>query len=194
MNTHVSNPAPTARTSCKSPRRSLQARAREIESSLGGRSPRPTRRPRPLDVFTRTQQEKLLQLRSALLRSIGDVARDSRADTSGSSALSTHSGDAGSDACDRDFALRLLSQEKNALIEIDDALGRIEARAYGICEMSGRAISIPRLKAIPFARFTVECQSEMEKQKKTFPRVRPIPALFAGEEETDEERARATAE
>jgi DnaK suppressor protein len=190
MNIPVSNPA--TQTSSKPPRHSAQARAREIEPSLGERAPRSARRPVLLDAFIRTQQEKLLQLRGALLRSINEVARDSRADASGSSALATHQGDAATDACDRDFALRLLSQERNALIEIDDALGRIESGEYGICEMSGRSISARRLKAIPFARFTVECQSEMEKQKKPFPRVRPIPSLFGGE--TEEESAHAMAQ
>jgi DnaK suppressor protein len=190
MNIPVSNPA--AQTSSKPPRHSAQARAREIEPSKVERAPRSARRPVLLDAFIRTQQEKLLQLRGALLRSINEVARDSRADASGSSALATHQGDAATDACDRDFALRLLSQERNALIEIDDALGRIESGEYGICEMSGRSISARRLKAIPFARFTVECQSEMEKQKKPFPRVRPIPSLFAGE--TEEESAHAMAQ
>ena len=32
--------------------------------------------------------------------------------------------------------------------------------------MSGKAIPMTRLKAIPAARFTVECQSEMERQRK----------------------------
>ena len=48
--------------------------------------------------------------------------------------------------------------------EIDAALQRIEEGSYGICEMSGRPIPVARLRAIPFARFTVECQTRIEEQ------------------------------
>src|SRR5947208_10707604 len=77
-----------------------------------------------------------------------------------------HQADAGSDAYDRDFALSLLSQEQDAPYEIDQALKRIELGAYGKCEMSGKPIPRARLEAIPFARFTVQCQSQLEKQNK----------------------------
>jgi RNA polymerase-binding transcription factor DksA len=116
------------------------------------------------------------------------VARETRADNSESSPFSTHNGDAGSDACDRDFALSLLSQERNALFEIDQALQRIELGIYGTCEMSGQPIPVSRLEAIPFARFTVEWQSEIEKRRRLFHDEQSFPSPFAvaDEEETDE--------
>src|SRR5713101_8446652 len=126
-------------------------------------------RERRLDPFTRKQKEKLLQLRDAMVDSMAGVAQDtlrSRAEGSEASAFGMHQADAGSDAYDRDFALSLLSQEQDALYEIDQALKRIEVGTYGICEMSGKAIPHARLEAIPFARFTVECQSQLEKQNK----------------------------
>jgi RNA polymerase-binding transcription factor DksA len=60
--------------------------------------------------------------------------------------------------------LSLLSQEQDALYEIEEALKRVDAGTYGICEMSGKPIPHARLEAIPFARFTVECQTQIEKQ------------------------------
>ena len=68
---------------------------------------------RKLDSFTRTQKEKLLQLRDAMVDSMAGVAKDnlrSRAEGSEASAFGMHQADAGSDAYDRDFALSLLSQ------------------------------------------------------------------------------------
>ncbi|MGC3989400.1 MAG: hypothetical protein QM796_06925 [Chthoniobacteraceae bacterium] len=50
-----------------------------------------------------------------------------------------HQADAGSDAYDRDFALSLLSQEQDALYEIDEALKRIDHGTYGVCEMYRQA-------------------------------------------------------
>jgi RNA polymerase-binding transcription factor DksA len=104
------------------------------------------------------------------------------------SAHGLHQADAGSDAYDRDFALSLLSQEQDALFEIDEALKRIAKGTYGVCEMSGKQILKARLEARPFARFTVECQNEIEK-KNRFSRIRqPIGRLFeAVDDESGEE-------
>jgi RNA polymerase-binding transcription factor DksA len=142
---------------------------------------------RRLDSFTRSQKDKLLQLRDAMVDSMAGVAQDtlrSRAEGSEASAFGMHQADAGSDAYDRDFALSLLSQEQDALYEIDQALKRIELGTYGVCEMSGKQIPRMRLEAIPFARFTVECQSQLEKQNKMSRVRQSVTSLFGL---TDEE-------
>src|SRR5215467_1353981 len=144
-------------------------------------------RERRLDPFIRQQKEKLLQLRDAMVDSMAGVAQDtlrSRAEGSEASAFGMHQADAGSDAYDRDFALSLLSQEQDALYEIDEALKRIEMGTYGKCEMSGKPIPRARLEAIPFARFTVECQSQLEKQSKASRVRQSVTSLFGL---TDEE-------
>jgi RNA polymerase-binding transcription factor DksA len=142
---------------------------------------------RKLDPFTHGQREKLLQLRDAMVDSMAGVAKDnlrSRAEGSEASAFGMHQADAGSDAYDRDFALSLLSQEQDALYEIDQALKRIELGTYGVCEMSGKPIGHARLEAIPFARFTVECQSQLEKQNRASRVRQSVTSLFGL---TDEE-------
>jgi len=141
---------------------------------------------RRLDPFTRAQKQKLLQLRDAMVDSMAGVAQDtlrSRAEGNEASAFGMHQADAGSDAYDRDFALSLLSQEQDALYEIDQALKRIELGTYGICEMSGKPIPHARLEAIPFARFTVECQSQLEKQSKQSRVRQSVTSLFGLTEE-----------
>jgi DnaK suppressor protein len=156
-------------------------------SKKSNRSPSPLKlirannRPRRLDPFTRGQKEKLLQLRDAMVDSMAGVAQDtlrSRAEGNEASAFGMHQADAGSDAYDRDFALSLLSQEQDALYEIDQALKRIELGTYGVCEMSGKPIPRTRLEAIPFARFTVECQSQLEKQNKASRVRQSVTSLF----------------
>src|SRR6266571_7932173 len=155
-------------------------------------------RERKLDPFIRKQKEKLLQLRDAMVDSMAGVAQDtlrSRAEGSEASAFGMHQADAGSDAYDRDFALSLLSQEQDALYEIDEALKRIELGTYGVCEMSGKPIPRARLEAIPFARFTVQCQSQLEKQNRAS-RVQSVTSLFGlteeeGGESEEEEAAPA---
>ncbi|PYK01929.1 MAG: hypothetical protein DME63_07930 [Verrucomicrobia bacterium] len=172
----------------------VRASSRPAETLLGR-----NHRERRLSPFTRKQKEKLLQLRDAMVDSMAGVAQDtlrSRAEGSEASAFGMHQADAGSDAYDRDFALSLLSQEQDALYEIDQALKRIEVGTYGICEMSGKPIPHTRLEAIPFARFTVECQSQLEKQNKASRVRQSVTSLFGltddeGGEGEEEEAAPA---
>lgn len=74
-------------------------------------------------------------------------------------------GDQGSANFDREFALTLLSSESDVIYEIDQALQRIKDGTYGICEMSGQPIERERLKAIPYARFSVAAKTELENQQ-----------------------------
>src|ERR1700751_2827922 len=147
-----------------------------------------------LPIFLRKQRSKLLQLRDSLLDSMMGVSGDtlrSSAEGSEASAFGMHQADAGSDAYDRDFALSLLSQEQDALYEIDQALKRIELGTYGVCEMSGKQIPRARLEAIPFARFTVDCQSQLEKQNKASRVRQSVTSLFGL---TDEEGSESEGE
>ena len=178
------------RASAKAAKRSLKKSPKLKRKADLSRSPlelmRNNHRGRRLDPFTRKQKEKLLQLRDAMVDSMAGVAQDtlrSRAEGSEASAFGMHQADAGSDAYDRDFALSLLSQEQDALYEIDQALKRIEVGTYGICEMSGKPIPRARLEAIPFARFTVQCQSQLEKQNKASRVRQSVTSLFGLTEE-----------
>ena len=165
-------PKPARKVSAKK----SKAASRDAEVILGRNNVE-----RKLSPFVRKQKDKLLQLRDAMVDSMAGVAQDtlrSRAEGSEASAFGMHQADAGSDAYDRDFALSLLSQEQDALYEIDQALKRIELGTYGTCEMSGKPIPHARLEAIPFARFTVECQSQLEKQNKASRVRQSVTSLF----------------
>jgi RNA polymerase-binding transcription factor DksA len=76
---------------------------------------------------------------------------------------SLHMADSGTDNFDRDFALSLLSADQDAVYEIEEALKRIEKGTYGICELTGKQIPKTRLDAIPWTRFTVEAQAQLER-------------------------------
>ena len=69
------------------------------------------------------------------------------------------------DDFDREFALNLVSSEHDALFEIDEALRRIDEGRYGLCEISSKPIEKERLRVIPYARYCVEVQSELERGK-----------------------------
>ncbi len=141
-------------------------------------------------AFVQKQRQRLLDLRDELVDAVSGMARDTiRNAPEGSEASGSgqHQGDAGSDAYDRDFALSVLAKEQDALYEIEQALRRIQTGSYGICEMSTRKIPQARLEAIPFARLTVECQAQWEKEYGNR-RFRPSNEVgFSGGKYVDEE-------
>ena len=131
-----------------------------------GSKPSKVTDPKPvvLKGFAKKQHQRLLDLRDGLLDAMYGVTHDTLKNTDGmeTGAGGQHTGDAGSDSYDRDFALNLLAKEQDALSEIEQALGRCSRGVYGICEMSGEKIPKERLEAIPFVRFTVQCQVKWE--------------------------------
>lgn len=102
----------------------------------------------------------LLDLRERLLQQMSGLAKDSATEME---SYSLHMGDSGTDNFDRDFALSLLSSDQDAIYEIEEALKRIERNTYGVCELTGKPIPKARLEAIPWTRFTVEAQAQLER-------------------------------
>ena len=102
----------------------------------------------------------LLELREQLTKQMNGLAQESAQEMAG---YSLHMADSGTDNFDRDFALSLLSSDQDAVYEIEEALKRIERKTYGICELTGKKIPRARLEAIPWTRFTVEAQAQLER-------------------------------
>jgi RNA polymerase-binding transcription factor DksA len=103
----------------------------------------------------------LLELRGQLLRQMDGLAKQSAEEVAG---YSLHMADSGTDNFDRDFALSLLSSDQDAIYEIEEALKRIEKNTFGVCELTGKAIPKARLEAIPWTRFTVQAQTQLERE------------------------------
>lgn len=67
---------------------------------------------------------------------------------------------------ERELSLMLGDRDRNKLSEIEDALEKIEDGTYGECEECGDPIEEGRLKALPFTRVCVECQSRLEREQR----------------------------
>jgi RNA polymerase-binding transcription factor DksA len=117
----------------------------------------------PKKIKTEWQKyySRLLELREQLLHQMNGLAQDSAQEMPG---YSLHMADSGTDNFDRDFALSLLSSDQDAVYEIEEALKRIEKKTYGVCELTGKPIPKTRLNAIPWARFTVDSQAQLERE------------------------------
>lgn len=147
-----------------------------------------------LTPFLAKQHKRLLDLKDTLLDSMSGVARGNLHAGSETSAFGMHQADAGSDAYDRDFALSMLSKEQGSLYEIDEALKRIEDGNYGICEICEKPIKHDRLEALPFTRYTVDCQAELEKRQHHNSSRPQITSLFGLTEEEAEGEEEETTE
>jgi len=123
-----------------------------------------TATPRPRQARVKPEwtkfYENLLELRERLLNQMNGLAKESAEEMPG---YSLHMADSGTDNFDRDFALSLLSSDQDAIYEIEEALKRIEKNTYGVCELTGKTIPKTRLAAIPWTRFTVEAQAQLER-------------------------------
>ncbi len=59
--------------------------------------------------------------------------------------------DTGSATFERERAQSLALNARRILVQIDDALKRMDAGIYGLCERCGQAIEVERLEALPYA-------------------------------------------
>jgi DnaK suppressor protein len=133
---------------------------------------------------------RLLELRDQLTRQMSGLAEESAQEMAG---YSLHMADSGTDNFDRDFALSLLSSDQDAVYEIEEALKRIEKDTYGICELTGKPIPRQRLEAIPWTRFTVEAQAQLEREgalrQRRLGALGTVDAVGVADSEPEEEEA-----
>jgi DnaK suppressor protein len=63
----------------------------------------------------------------------------------------------------REFLYSLTDGERSTLLQIDDAIGRIDDATYGMCIHCGQPMAEKRLTAVPWAPYCVDCQELAEK-------------------------------
>ena len=71
--------------------------------------------------------------------------------------------DRANNAYNRELMFSLSDGERVLLLQIEDALRRMDEGTYGRCSNCGNTISIQRLQAIPWARYDIDCQELAEK-------------------------------
>lgn len=110
-----------------------------------------------------TRQQRLDRLQKQLTERRRELRK--KIDTGFANPSPTRDGDEGDAAnynVTSEMNSRLASKESDELRQIEIALLKFREGRYGICEMSGKSIPIARLEALPFTRFSVECQRKQE--------------------------------
>ncbi len=120
-------------------------------------------KPSELEAYKKALVQKYRLLSGSVDALEQQALKKSRQENSGDlSNMPIHMADIGSDNYEQEFNLGLIESEDQVLREIEEALQRIEDGTYGTCEMCGKAIRKVRLKAVPHAKYCIECQRECE--------------------------------
>jgi DnaK suppressor protein len=114
-----------------------------------------------MDEKNKELRELLLKMRESLIKEIKEKADSESDDT-----IKTEVGDIydlASNERDRELNLLISDRDRGKLLQIEDAIKRIDDGTYGICVECESPIPKERLIIMPFARFCVNCQAEMER-------------------------------
>jgi RNA polymerase-binding transcription factor DksA len=111
-------------------------------------------------------EKRLLEVKTQILKQRGftgamlvQLERENGSETVGNPA---DSGEQGYETYQRELASKMTSGQTKALMEIDEALRRVELKTYGICENCGRPISQARLGVLPQSRYCMRCVRSKE--------------------------------
>ena len=107
----------------------------------------------------------LLRKRAELVGDVNHMENEALQGSSGSlSHVPQHVAEQGSETYEQSLSLDIAQVDRNLIREIDDALKRIAAGTFGVCEITGKAISKERLDELPWTRHSIEAAREMERR------------------------------
>jgi DnaK suppressor protein len=106
-------------------------------------------------------RKSLLKMRGEILSKAKKLKEDSY--TLGTDGIQDMA-DAASNSYNVDILMSISDNDLNLLKDIDNALDKIKAGTYGICEECEEKISEKRLEANPVARYCITCKRMMEEK------------------------------
>lgn len=107
-------------------------------------------------------RQMLLEKRRTLVGDLNGMEESAARGSGNISSMPTHMADVGTDTFEHEFTLGLLESEQALLSEINESLARIDAGTYGVCLGTGQKIPKARLRAKPWAKYTVDFTRRIE--------------------------------
>lgn len=108
------------------------------------------------------QKEELMTRRAEMLADISATTQDLLDDDQ----AFADSVDLASAESDKTMRLRIKDRGRDALVEVEQALRRIEAGSFGECESCGEEIGDARLRANPSTTLCIDCKAELELEQR----------------------------
>ncbi|MDH3446157.1 MAG: RNA polymerase-binding protein DksA [Deltaproteobacteria bacterium] len=110
-----------------------------------------------IDFFRKFLNLRVEELRSEAGKTVDDMDEDGNfPDPSDRATMESN----------RNSVLRIRDRERKLIFKIQDALRRLDAGEFGICEECGEEIGIERLKARPVTTHCIDCKSSQEVREK----------------------------
>jgi DnaK suppressor protein len=101
-------------------------------------------------------RNKLLSLREDLLHKVQTKrVIDTSADVGDEA-------DVASQSIEKELIFELSDNERQMLDQTEAALRKLTNGTYGLCESCRQPIGLERIRALPFARYCIDCQSKTE--------------------------------
>ncbi len=119
-------------------------------------------RKQPTEKQILARREELEAERAQLLDQVEELDAEADVNNWREGGFDDDPADAGSASFERETAQSLSNHARGLLIQIDDALRRMDAGTYGICEGCGKPIEAERLEAIPYATLCMDCKRREE--------------------------------
>jgi DnaK suppressor protein len=114
--------------------------------------------------MTKKDMEKFRRLLEDKKASISsDLAKTRSAEEETSDEATQDIADKAVSSYTREFLYSLTDGERSTLLQIDDAIARIDDASYGLCINCGQPMAEKRLTAVPWAPYCVDCQELAEK-------------------------------
>jgi DnaK suppressor protein len=111
-----------------------------------------------------TFKRKLLEIRRDLL---GQVERKKLYSKEVGEDGIPDSGDVAAYSYSKEVLMGLGENERTKLRLVEEAPAKIDEGTYGVCERCEEAIPVKRLELLPFTRYCVQCQTELERESAT---------------------------
>ena len=110
--------------------------------------------------FLKKQRAKLLAKKEEILAM---YRRDLQSGQESTDSPTEDIVDRANNAYSRELAFSISDNERELMLQIDQAIDRLDAGTYGYCLHTGMPIGLARLEAIPWAKYGVEAQEMLEK-------------------------------
>ena len=110
----------------------------------------------------RARREELEAERAQLVTQVAELDAEADVNNWREGGFDDDPADAGSASFERETAQSLSNHARGLLVQIDDALRRMDAGSYGLCEGCGKPIEAERLEAIPYATLCMDCKRREE--------------------------------
>jgi DnaK suppressor protein len=108
---------------------------------------------------------RLKDVRSELVRMRDDILKTVRKQQVEEGVDNGDSVDQASQSIEKELLFELSDNERGTLDMIEAAIRKIDNGTYGLCEATQRPIARARLEAIPYCRYSIEYQNQLENKE-----------------------------